>query len=56
VASPSIELTRPEAFDVLVAVDDGRELLRDTDFLVALLELEDASALLAVRLFPEAGP
>ena len=48
-------MTRDEAFDVLAAVGDAEVLLASTDFLVVLLELEEADYLLFDRLFPEAA-
>jgi hypothetical protein len=56
VASGSILLTRPEAIQVLSTSEGALEVLRDTDFLVIVLELEDVSYLMIDRLFPEERP
>ena len=52
-APASIVLSRDEAFDVAGSIDDAQVLLTATDYLVVLLELEEASDLMLGRLYPE---
>jgi hypothetical protein len=49
----SIVLRRGEAIDLVVAVDDAAGLLEATDYMVVLLQLEDAYFLLFDRLYPQ---
>lgn len=48
-----IELTSSEAFAIVAALDALHELLQDTVWLGALLDVEDAVAVLIEKLLPE---
>lgn|GEM_PF-4726804 len=47
-----IELTRLEAFQIVAALDDAIELLQETSWLGAVLDLEDGSEILIRKLYP----